>query len=73
MSEGKKTRITLDLLPKATKRLTDLQALIEAESKAQVIRQALQLYEFAIKKHAKGKRFFVGNDKESAAEIPLFI
>jgi len=72
MAKDGKTRITLDLSPTASKRLADLQALVEAESKAQIIRQALQLYEFAIKKHKEGNRFFVGENRESAAEMPLF-
>jgi hypothetical protein len=53
----KKTRITLDLTPDFYKRLEDLEALVEAESKAGLIREALQLYEYIAQKVKEGYTF----------------
>lgn len=50
-------RVTLDLKPRAYQRLASVEALVGAESKADVLRQALQLYEFVAKRAAAGDRF----------------
>lgn len=48
------TRITVDLKPHLYARLTQLEELAQADSKADVIRDALQVYEFIVNKMAKG-------------------
>lgn len=53
----KKIRVTLDLTPQFYERLQELESLVEAESKASVIRQALQLYEFIAKRSKGGDTF----------------
>ena len=50
-------RITLDLSERFHDRLEGLQELLGAETKAGVIRQALQLYEFLARRTAQGDKF----------------
>ena len=50
-------RITLDLSTDFFSRLEDLQGLVGTETKAGLIRQALQLYEFIAKRTAQGDKF----------------
>ena len=52
-----KVRITLDLTPDAYSRLNDLSESVGADSKANLIRQALQLYEYVAKRHREGYEF----------------
>lgn len=54
---GKKIRMTLDLTPQFYDRLQELERLVDAESKASVIRQALQLYEYIAKRTRDGHTF----------------
>jgi hypothetical protein len=53
----KKTRITLDLTPDFYRRLEDLEAVAGSESKAGLIREALQLYEYVAQKVKDGYTF----------------
>ena len=53
----KKVRITVDLSQDAYTRLDALEQNVGAESKATVVRQALQLYEFIAKRHREGCEF----------------
>jgi len=55
-SDGK-TRITLDLSLKFYDRLQELENLVDAKTKADLIRQSLQLYEYMAKKSAAGYQF----------------
>jgi hypothetical protein len=58
-----KIRITLDLSRKFYERLEELESLVGAESKAMVVRQALQLYEYVAQKASEGYSFrAVGRD-----------
>jgi len=50
-------RVTLDLSAQFHSRLTKLECLLDAKTKADVIRQALQLYEYVVKKAAAGYTF----------------
>jgi hypothetical protein len=54
---AKKIRVTLDLTPAFHQRLEELEALVEADSKASLIRQALQLYEYVAKRTLEGSTF----------------
>jgi hypothetical protein len=63
----KKTRITLDLTPDFYRRLEDLEAVVGSESKAGLIREALQLYEYVAQKVKDGYTFKIqkgGDEKE---------
>jgi hypothetical protein len=53
----KKIRVTLDLTPQFNERLESLEILVDATSKADVIRQALQLYEYIAKRTIEGYTF----------------
>jgi hypothetical protein len=53
----KKVRITLDLSSSFYKRLAKLEKMVEASTKASLIRQALQLFEYVVKKSAAGFTF----------------
>jgi hypothetical protein len=57
MNETKrKTRISLDLSRVAFDRLTNLETLVDADSKADLIRDALRLYEYLVKQSLRGSR-----------------
>ena len=53
----RKIRVTLDLTPEFYGRLEKLEKLVDAGSKAQLIRQALQLYEYVAKRSVAGCKF----------------
>lgn len=52
--KGDKIRITLDLTPQFYERLQQLEGKVESGSKASLIRQALQVYEFFVDKALDG-------------------
>jgi hypothetical protein len=56
-SSNKKVRVSLDLSAPFHERLDALEKLTQAESKAGVIRQALQVYEYVARKTAEGYSF----------------
>jgi predicted DNA-binding protein len=68
---GDKIRITLDLSPEFYKRLDELTHLVDAESKAQVIREALKLYEYVMKQREQGATFSVRQSDGAEKEILL--
>ena len=49
MEKGKKTRISLDLSPSAFDRLSSLELITDSSSKADLIREALRLYEYLVR------------------------
>ncbi len=54
----KKVRVTIDLTPQFNQRLEQLEALVDAaSSKADIIRQALQLYEYVARRTVEGYTF----------------
>jgi hypothetical protein len=71
--DRKKIRISLDVTAGFYDRLESLEKLIEADSKAGVIRQALQLYEYVVKRHLEGASFKVvqGNEEKEIAFFGL--
>jgi len=71
--DKKKVRISLDVTEGFYDRLEKLEQLVEGESKAGIIRQALQLYEFMVKRHLEGASFKViqGGEEEKIAFFGL--
>ena len=69
----KKTRITLDLTPDFYRRLEDLEAMVGSESKAGLIREALQLYEYVAQKVKDGYTFKIhkGTDEKELVFFKL--
>jgi len=64
--QANKVRVVLDMSPGAVKRLDKLKADIEAESRAAVVRNALQIYEWLLQEVAQsGKEVFVGKKPDS--------
>ena len=53
----KKVRVTIDLTPQFNQRLEELEELVDANSKADIIRQALQLYEYVARRTIEGYTF----------------
>jgi hypothetical protein len=64
-------RVSLDLSEQFHKRLTELEELTHAESKAGVIRQALQLYEYVARRTMQGYTF-IAVDKNGQQEKLVF-
>jgi hypothetical protein len=72
MARDKDTvRVSLDLSEPFHRRLSELEQLTHAESKAGVIRQALQLYEYVARKTLQGHKF-ISVDKEGRHESLVF-
>jgi predicted transcriptional regulator len=53
----KKVRVTIDLTAQFNRRLEQLEALADASSKADIIRQALQLFEYVARRTTEGYTF----------------
>jgi hypothetical protein len=70
-SETKKIRVTLDLTENSYKRLERLEEMIEVSSKADVIRQALQLLEFIAEKKTEGYSFHMTAPGGQRVLVPL--
>ena len=72
MARDKDTvRVSLDLSEAFHRRLSELEQLTHAESKAGVIRQALQLYEYMARKTLQGHKF-ISVDKNGLHESLVF-
>lgn len=54
-----KVRVTLDLTPRSYERLERLEGLMDASSKAEVLRQALQVLEYIAEQTRDGTEFRV--------------
>ena len=67
-----KVRITLDLSRAFYKRLEQLEDTVDAESKASLIRQALQLYEYITRKTIEGASFRVVNPNGETENLVIF-
>lgn len=69
--DDKKTRVTIDLTEHSYARLQRLEEMIEVSSKADVIRQALQLLEFVAEKKAEGLDFYMAGKGKGHVMVPL--
>jgi hypothetical protein len=68
---GRKVRITLDLSEQAYTRLEKLEAIVDADSKAQLIRQAMQVFEYLVHRTAEGCSFKVVDRSGRESEVVI--
>ncbi len=69
----KKNRIQLDFAPRSLERLNLLKAKTEASSYAEVVKNALRLYEALIEETENGKQFLVRDQEGVISRIRLFL
>ena len=68
-----KNRVQLDLAPRSMDRLNALKAKTEAASYAEVVKNALRLYEALIEEAESGKQFLVRDPDGVIAPFRLFL
>ena len=68
-----KRRITLDVSPEFYRRLENLERRVDAHSKAEVIREALQLYEFVADRQIGGWKFQARHRETQEVENLVFL
>lgn len=66
---GEKIRVSLDLRPATFERLVVLEALLDLDSKAAVLRQAIQLLELLAQRVAKGSRVILKDPDGNESEV----
>jgi hypothetical protein len=69
----KKNRVQLDFPPRAMERLNTLKAKTEASSYAEVVKNALRLYEALIEEDESGKQFLTRDKDGVVAPFRLFL
>lgn len=69
----KKNRVQLDFAPRSMERLNVLKAKTEAASYAEVVKNALRLYEALIEETEDGKQFLVRDKSGGLAPFRLFL
>jgi hypothetical protein len=69
----KKNRVQLDFAPRSMERLNALKAKTEASSYAEVVKNALRLYEALIEETEAGKQFLVRDENGVVAPFRLFL
>jgi IS1 family transposase len=69
----KKNRVQLDFAPRSMERLNALKAKTEAASYAEVVKNALRLYEALIEESEAGKQFLVRDQSGVVAPFRLFL
>lgn len=70
-SSADKVRITLDLSPEFYEQLENLEQRAGAESKSQVIRDALRLYSYIVDKYLEGTQFILRKETGQEENIVL--
>ena len=68
------TRVTVDMSPEFYERFEELEELVGSASKAELIRQALQAYDYLARRQGAGWRFRVvseDGDEENPVFVPL--
>jgi hypothetical protein len=68
-----KNRVQLDFPPRAMERLNTLKARTEASSYAEVVKNALRLYEALIEEDEAGKQFLVRDKDGVVSPFRLFL
>lgn len=69
----KKTRVQLDLHPRAAERLNDLKEKTEAVSYVEVIKNALKLYDGIITEVENGNEFYIKDSSGNIVPFRMFI
>ncbi|HVZ08279.1 hypothetical protein [Rhodopila sp.] len=69
----KKDRVQLDFAPRSMARLNELKAKTEAASYAEVVKNALRIYEALIEETEAGKQFLIRDKDGSIAPFRLFL
>jgi hypothetical protein len=69
----RKNRVQLDFAPRSMERLNALKAKTEAASYAEVVKNALRLYEALIEETEGGKQFLVRDENGVVAPFRLFL
>ena len=72
-ASAKKNRVQLDFAPRSMERLNTLKAKTEAASYAEVVKNALRLYEALIEETEDGKQFLVRDKSGVVAPFRLFL
>jgi hypothetical protein len=67
-----KNRVQFDLPPRSMERLNALKLKTEAASYAEVVKNALRLYEALVEETEAGKQFFVRDETGSLAPYRMF-
>ncbi len=67
------TRVQLEMPPQAMERLQKLKERIEAASYAEVIRNALRLFEALVDEHEKGSDFFLKRADGEIVRYKIFV
>lgn len=68
-----KTRLQLDFAPRSMERLAALKAKTEAASLAEVVKNALRIYEALIEETEAGKEFLIRDKDGVPAPFRLFL
>jgi hypothetical protein len=69
----RKNRVQLDFPPRAMERLNTLKAKTEASSYAEVVKNALRLYEALIEEEESGKQFLTRDKNGVVSPFRLFL
>lgn len=72
LKDGKPIRITVDLSPAFYDRLERIEGLTGAASKAEVVREALQLYEYLVTRTVAGAEFQVIEKNKERKTLVIF-
>jgi len=72
-SKPTKNRVQFDLAPRSMERLSALKAKTEASSYAEVVKNALRLYEVLIQEVESGKQFLVRDKDGVVSPYRLFL
>ena len=75
IDEGERTttRVQLEMPPQAMERLQKLKDSTEAASYAEVIRNALRLFEALVEEHAKGSEFSLKRADGEIVQYKIFV
>jgi hypothetical protein len=71
MTASEKIRLTLDLTKPLDERLEKLKHITGSASKADVVREALRLYEYLVSRSAVGASFYVEQDGKNERLVIL--
>jgi len=69
----KKNRVQLDFAPRSMERLNTLKTRTEASSYAEVVKNALRLYEALIEESESGKQFLIRDENGVVSPFRLFL